>query len=140
MPKTTQTPGSVLLSLMDEYQLNPYTLSREISLSHSAIRQIISGKSKLSVPAALRLAKFFDKTPAYWLDLQRDTDLGEAEKDKELIAVLKGISRVKKPAAKPKAQGKPAKKDALSEKRKDAAKVPGAKPARGRRPGAGKKK
>ena len=114
MPKTTQTPASVLTALMEEYQLNPFSLSKEIKLSASGVRQIVTGKSKISVPTALRLAKFFGQTPVYWLNLQMDADLGEAGKDKELTAILKDISKVKKPAAK--AKSKPAAKAATSGK------------------------
>ena len=122
MAKSSQTPGSVLVSLMTRYELNPYALAKEIKLSYSAVRQIVSGKSKVSVPTAFRLAKYFDTKTTYWLDLQRDADICEAEKDKKLAAVLKGISKAK-------AGARPAKKAALSDKRKRAAKVPGAKPA-----------
>ena len=104
MPKTAKTPGSVLLSHMDKFQLNPFSLSKEINLSNASILQIIKGKGKISVPTALRLAKFFATTPAYWLDLQREADLKEAAQDKELSAILKSISKAKKPAAKPKAE------------------------------------
>ena len=136
MPKTTQTPSSVLTSLMEEYQLNPFSLSKEISLSHSAVRLIANGKSRVTVPTALRLAKFFGQTPEYWLDLQRSSELSEAQKDKDLMAAIKGIQKAKKPSIKAnikpnksKEKGKPAKKTTLSDKRKYAAKVPGAKPA-----------
>jgi len=131
MPKTTQTPESVLKSLIEEYQLNPFSLSKAIKLSPSAVRQLVTGKSKISVPTAFRLAKFFDNPPAYWLDLQRETDLNDAAKDKELQDVLKSIVKAKKPedSAKPKASAKGAKKTSLSDKRKKAAKEPGAKPA-----------
>ena len=129
MAKTTQTPVSVLKSYMDEFELNPYSLSKAISLSPSAVRQILVGKSKITVPTALRLAKFFGETPVYWLDLQREVDLSEAEKDKELADVLKGISKAKKDTtkAKPEATAKPAKRTAKAEKQK--AKDPSAKPA-----------
>ena len=133
MPKSTQTPVSVLKSLMEEYQLNPFSLSKEICLSPSAVRQLVTGKSKVTVSTALRLAKFFGQTPTYWLDLQKETDLGEAEKDKDLMAIIKGISQVKKPAVNAKDEDKPAKKTTQSAKRKEAAKVPGSKPARGKR-------
>jgi addiction module HigA family antidote len=134
MPKLQQTPASVLLSLMDEYQYNPFSLSKEIKLSTSAIRQLVIGKSKVSVPTALRLAKFFNQSPSFWLDLQRETDLTEAAKDKELQAVLKDIKKAKKPSAsaKPKEAKGTRKKAALNDKRKKAAKIPGAKPSRGR--------
>ena len=132
MAKTTQTPGTVLLSLMQEYQLNPYTLSREISLSHSAIRQIITGKSKLSIPAALRFAKFFGQTPAYWLNLQCSVDLQEAENDKGLQDALKKIKKALKPTASAKAKtpAKPSKKTSATKKSKGVVKAPKAKPSK----------
>ena len=130
MPKTAKTPGSVLLSHMDKFQLNPFSLSKEINLSNASILQIIKGKGKISVSTALRLAKFFATTPAYWLDLQRETDLKEAAENKELSAILKGISKAKKPAAKPKAKKvKPLGKVTLRNKRQQAAKTLGAKSA-----------
>jgi len=134
MPKSSQTPGSVLLSLMDDYQLNPYSLAKNIKLSYSAVRQIISGKTKVTVPTAMRLAKFFGQTSIYWLGLQQDTDLRLAQEDKKLAKVIKGIVKVKKPTAQAKAKPGRGKKTTLAGKRKAAARVPGAKPAsRGRK-------
>jgi len=133
MPKS-QTPATVLQSLMDEYQLNPFSLSKAVHLSPSAVRLLVVGKSKVTVPTALRLAKFFGKTPAYWLDLQREADLNEASKDNGLQDILKKITKAKKPAA-PKLENakKPFKKQTLSDKRKKAAKIPGARAAKGTR-------
>jgi len=135
MPKSSQTPATVLQSLMDEYQLNPFSLSKAVHLSHSAVRLLVIGKSKVTVPTALRLAKFFDKTPAYWLDLQREADLNEASKDSNLQDILKTITKAKKPAApKPETAKKTSKKLTLSDKRKKAAEAPGARAAKGSRP------
>jgi len=99
MPKSAQTPATILQTLMDEYQLNPFSLSKGISLSNSAVRLLVIGKAKISVSTALRLAKFFGQTPAYWLDLQREADINEASKDKELQDILKAIPKAKRPAA-----------------------------------------
>ena len=131
MPKTATTPGSVLISLMDEYQLNPFSLSKAISLSPSAVRLMVIGKSKITVPTALRLGKFFGQTPTFWLDLQREADIKEAAKDAKLSAILKGISKAKKPTGKPISTGKMkvSRKSTLSDKRKKATKVPGSRPA-----------
>ena len=136
MSKANQTPAAVLNSLIEKYQLNPFLLSKAISLNYSTVHQILKGKAKITVPTALRFAKFFGQPSTFWLDLQRGEDLNEAAKDKKLSSILKGISKVKKPsgkmpASKPKA--KSAKKNALSAKRKRAAKVPGAKSVRGKR-------
>ena len=128
MPKSAQTPASVLMALMEEYQLNPFSLSKQLKLSPAFVRQLIIGKSKITVPTALRLERFFGKDAEFWLALQVVTDLREALKDKELMALVKEISKVKKPVVKPKTQAKPVRKATLSDKRKKAAKVPGAKP------------
>jgi addiction module HigA family antidote len=134
MPKATKTLASVLQSLIDEYQLNPFFFFLAISLNYQTVRLLVTGKSKVTIPIALRLAKFFGQSPDLWLDLQREIDLSEAGRDKELQNVLKGISKVKKPAPiKPKTTEKPRKKTTLSDKRKSAAKAPGAKSARGKR-------
>jgi antitoxin HigA-1 len=98
MPKS-QTPATVLQTLMDEYQLNPFSLSKEIHLSHSAVRLLVIGKAKITVSTALRFAKFFGQTPAFWLDLQREADLNEASNDKELQDIIKALPKAKKPTA-----------------------------------------
>jgi addiction module HigA family antidote len=135
MPKLAKTPVSVLQSFMDEYQLNPFSLSKAINLSSSGTCQLVTGKIKISVPMALRLAKLFGQTPAFWLDLKREADISEASKDKDLQEILKGISKAKKPvASKPKASDKPDKAKAIPEKQKTDSKAPGVKRARGRHP------
>jgi addiction module HigA family antidote len=122
----SQSPGSVLGSLLEEFQLNPTRLAKDIKLSQSAVRQITIGKTKISVSVALRLAKYFGKTPDYWLGIQNDYDLAEAARDSELQSVLKAIVPAKKPApgAKdkaPKAEKAPKKGSA---KAKEPAKTP----------------
>ena len=135
MPKTQQTPATVLEALMAKYQLNPFSLSKQIGLKNSTIRNILIVKSGISISTALRLAKFFGQTPAFWLDLQLQSDMQAASNDKALQAALKDIKKAVKPKpdAKEKAKAKPAKKNnTLADKRKKAVKVPGSKPARGR--------
>ena len=102
MPKTAKSPAAVLNALLNEYDLNPYSLSKEIKLSASAVRLLVIGKSKITVSTALRLSKYFGNTPSYWLDLQRGYDLLEASLDRKLQTILKGIDKAKKPAAKAK--------------------------------------
>jgi addiction module HigA family antidote len=129
MPKvTSNSPGSVLLSFLDDYHLNPTKLAKEIKLSQSAVRQISIDKTKISVPVSLRLAKYFGNTPEFWLDLQLKRDLEEAANDKSLAAVLKAIPKAVKPApdkaAPAKEAVKPVKQPAKAAK-KPAPKAPG---------------
>jgi addiction module HigA family antidote len=116
MPKPViQAPGIVLQSFLDDYQLNVGKLAQAVNLSQSAVRQVVIGKTRISVPVALRFAKYFGNTPEYWIDIQNKYDLFQASQDSELTAVLKGISKAKKPAPKKAAKGasaEPAKKAA----------------------------
>jgi addiction module HigA family antidote len=125
MPKQIKTAASVLKTYMDEFQLNPMSLSKAIDLSYSMVRMVVNGRFKISVPTALRFAKFFNTTPAFWLDLQRESDLIEAGKDKKLQASLKKITRAVKPikGAKADSKVKPGKKAAVSVKRKQTRKA-----------------
>ncbi|MDR1287732.1 MAG: HigA family addiction module antidote protein [Treponema sp.] len=112
MQKTasSQIPGTVLKDFLDEYQLNPTQLAAALKLSQSAVRQITINKTRISVPVALRLSKFFGNSCDFWLDLQKNYDLAAAAKDGKLNAALKSIQKVKKPAAKKEEKTKVAKK------------------------------
>jgi addiction module HigA family antidote len=126
-----QTPGAILNALMAEYQLNPTKLAGEIKLSPSGVRQITTGKTRITAYVALRLSKFFGNTPEYWLDIQNKADLAEAAKDAKLASALKSISKAKKPAP---VKAAPAKAPA-----KGAAKAAPKAPAKPRAKKAGKK-
>jgi addiction module HigA family antidote len=104
-----QTPTAALEALMNEYQATPAGMAKAIGLSQSGVRQIAIGQTRITVPVALRLAKYFGTTPDYWINLQTVKDLADAAKDSELNAVLKNISRVKKPVAAKKPAKAPAK-------------------------------
>jgi addiction module HigA family antidote len=109
---------------MEEYQLNPTKLAGEIKLSPSGVRQITTGKTRITAHVALRLSRFFGNTPEYWLDIQNKADLAEAAKDADLAGALKSIAKAKKPAPAPvkKAAAKAAPKAPAKPRAKKAAK------------------
>ena len=94
MPKTNQSPGSLLLELLDKYELNCNRLSKEIKCSQTALRLISLDQSRITTSIALRLAKFFGTSPEYWLEAQMKFDISIAAGDKALAKLLKGISKV----------------------------------------------
>jgi addiction module HigA family antidote len=118
MAKAAETPGAILNALMEEYQLNPTKLAGEIKLSPSGVRQITTGKTRITAHVALRLSKFFGNTPEYWLDIQNKADLADAAKDTGLAGVLKSIAKAKKPAPVKKPAAKPAPKAPAKSKAK----------------------
>jgi addiction module HigA family antidote len=144
MPKTAKTPAFVLQSFIDEYQINPFSLSKSIHLNYQTILRILKGNGKITVSTALRLGKFFNLSPAYWIDIQFASEINELAKNKKFISMIKSIPKARKPAEQTKttSKTKPAKRKnkTLSEKRRKAAKIPGAKSARGRRRGRPRKK
>ena len=121
--KTAQSPGAFLTTLMEKHNLNPFKVSKEIYLSQSAVRLIALGETRISVPVAMRLAKYFNTNPEFWLAMQMKWDLVLAAKDKELANVVKKISKFKKEsAAGKKAAGKKAAKKPASNRAKIAKK------------------
>jgi addiction module HigA family antidote len=130
MAKTTiSLPGTVLKGLLDSYHISVAKISEDIGLSPSAVRQLISNKLKISTIIAFKLAKYFDKKPEYWINLQTNYELSLLQKDANVAALLKTVPKAQKqPAPKP---VKPAAKPAAGKgaKAKAAAKPAAAKPA-----------
>ena len=135
MKQSYQTPGTALKAMLEKHGLNCNRLAKAINMSNAMVRLLVLDKSPISVAAAFRLAKFFKDEPEYWMNIQTKYDLANAAKDKALAKELGGITDVskycfvRKPHTK-KADKKGGKKPTLADKRKAAAKKPGAKPAR----------
>lgn len=72
-------PGEVLL----EESLKPLRLSQNrlalsIGVPPRRINEIVLGKRRVTAETALRLARYFNTTPQFWLGLQADYDLDVA--------------------------------------------------------------
>jgi len=127
MIKTDKTPGAVLQTFIDKYKINPFSLSKNISVSYKTIRDILKGSARITVPIALRLGKYFGNTPQFWLDKQITLEFNKLAADKKFQSVLKNISKAEIQKTPPKEKQAKRKPNTLSEKRKKAAKTPGAK-------------
>jgi addiction module HigA family antidote len=117
-----QSPSAVFKSYLAEYNLTASKVAADIKLSQSSIRLLIGGKLKISVPIALRLAKYFGNKAEYWVTLQTTYELAESAKDPKLAPVLKAIPKAKKqePKAAPKAPAAKAGKASKPSSRKAA--------------------
>ncbi len=75
-------PGEILL---EEYLLpmgiSQYRLAKEISVPARRINEIVHGNRSITPDTALRLARFFNSTEMFWVNLQTRYDM-EMEKDK----------------------------------------------------------
>jgi addiction module HigA family antidote len=75
-------PGEVLLEeFLKPMGLSQNRLAIDIGVPARQINEIVLGKRRVSADTALRLGRYFDMSPQFWLGLQMDYDL-DVEKDK----------------------------------------------------------
>jgi addiction module HigA family antidote len=77
--------------------LNQHRLAMNIHVPSTRIGEIVRGKRAITPDTALRLARFFDNSPEFWLNLQQMHDLTKAK-----LALTKTIEaevRVYRPKA-----------------------------------------
>jgi addiction module HigA family antidote len=94
MPKTLKKkvrppvhPGEILLEdFLRPLELSANALARELRVPSNRIVKIINGERGITADTALRLARFFNMTPNFWMNLQSHYDL-ECAKD-ELAAQI----------------------------------------------------
>lgn len=74
-------PGEMLKAeFLEPLEITQVTLAQEIGVSYQRINEIINGKRGISAGTALRLAKFFEMSPDFWLNLQVRWDLYHAQR------------------------------------------------------------
>jgi len=72
-------PGEILLEeFLEPLGINQNQLASGIRVPANRIDAIIHGKRRITADTALRLARFFDMSPQFWLGLQMDYDLDVA--------------------------------------------------------------
>lgn len=72
-------PGEVLKELyLDPLELSAIALAKRLHVPRTRIERLVKGETSLTADTAMRLAKFFDTTPEYWMNLQRAWDLARA--------------------------------------------------------------
>lgn len=72
-------PGEILLEeFMQPNRLSQNRLARDIDVNPARVNDIVHGRSAITAPIALRLAKYFGTTPELWLNLQSDYELRRA--------------------------------------------------------------
>ena len=73
-------PGEVLAEeFLKPMALSQNRLALDIRVPARRINEIVHGKRRISPDTALRLARYFDMSPQFWLGLQMDYDLDVAE-------------------------------------------------------------
>ena len=72
-------PGEILLEdFLKPLSMSQYRLAKTIHVPARRVNEIVLGRRGISADTALRLARFFDTTPQFWLNLQSHYELDRA--------------------------------------------------------------
>ena len=83
-------PGEMLLEeFLNPLGLTQRELAAAIHVPYQRVNELVNGRRGVTLSTALRLAKYFDVSPAFWLNLQLRWDLYHATRSEaqELEAI-----------------------------------------------------
>ncbi|MFM2312297.1 MAG: hypothetical protein RLZZ04_1573 [Cyanobacteriota bacterium] len=70
------SPGEMLREeFLEPMGLTQRQLADAIGVSYQRVNELINGKRGITTSTALRLAKYFNTSPDFWLNMQRATDI-----------------------------------------------------------------
>lgn len=85
-------PGTVLREeFLKPMGLSQNKLGNDLGVSPRRINEIINGKRSITADTALRLARYFEMSPQFWLGLQIDYDL-DVEEDRLAKKIKRQVS------------------------------------------------
>ncbi len=87
MAKQIETPtvGEILREeFMEPYGISAYKLAHDINVPTSRIQDILHDRRKITVDTSLRLARYFDVSDGYFLNIQNDIDMRNAKMELEI--------------------------------------------------------
>ena len=88
-------PGEMLLEeFLKPMQLSQRDLAEGIRVPYQRVNELVNGKRGVTPGTALRLAKYFGNTPAFWMNLQLRWDLYHAQQNE--AEVLRRIRKVQR--------------------------------------------
>jgi len=74
-------PGEILSEdLLKPLGLSLNRLGRDLRVPVTRVSEIVHGRRSITADTALRLARYFDTTPEFWMNLQAAYDLDAAQR------------------------------------------------------------
>jgi addiction module HigA family antidote len=84
--RTPTHPGEMLLEeFLDPMGISQRDLADNIHVPYQRINEIVNGRRGITPSTALRLAKFFDMSADFWMNLQLRWDLYFAQQDENKV-------------------------------------------------------
>jgi len=81
-------PGEIL---REEYlvplEMSAGALAKQLHVPRTRIERIATEQTSMTIDTALRLAKFFDTTPGFWMNLQSSYDLAVGARNVDLSSI-----------------------------------------------------
>ena len=87
-------PGEILREVLEELGCSARALARALDVPVNRITGILREERGITADTALRLARYFNNSPEFWLNLQSAYDLRQAQR-----TVGKKIAREVRPRA-----------------------------------------
>lgn len=76
--ETPKISAILLEEFMQPLGISAYKLAKDINVPTSRIQDILKDKRKITVDTSLRLARYFNVSDKYFLNLQNDIDIRNA--------------------------------------------------------------
>jgi antitoxin HigA-1 len=86
----THAGEMLLLEFLEPMHLTQRDVAKGIGVPYQRINELVNGRRGVTPSTALRLAKFFNTTPDFWLNLQQRWDLYQANRNEQ-----EALSRIK---------------------------------------------
>ena len=84
-------PGEILLlEFLEPLGVSQYRLAKDINVPPRRINEIVKGTRSITANTALRLARYFETTERFWLNLQSHYNL-ETERDRLGVSLQKEV-------------------------------------------------
>ncbi|MDM8552255.1 HigA family addiction module antitoxin [Desulfobacterales bacterium HSG2] len=92
--RTPTHPGEMLREeFLIPMEVTGKALAEAIHVPYQQVSEIVNGRRDITPSTALRLAKFFDVSPDFWMNLQLRWDIYHAEQSE--VNILKSIKPFK---------------------------------------------
>ena len=78
-------PGEILQTeFMEPLGLTSYRLAKDIGVTATRVSEIVRGERAITLDTALRLGRYFNMTPQFWLNLQNHFDMEELRRGNKM--------------------------------------------------------
>lgn len=86
--KTPMHPGEVLKELyLDPLGIGAIALAHRLGVPRTRIERLIKGTTGMTADTAIRLARAFQSTPNYWMNMQVNFDVAAATANSDVRAI-----------------------------------------------------